>query len=71
MLTQSQRAELTARLRRGGEADAGFIPRRDPGLTPLPVSFAQEQVWFVDQFAPGQATYNIPCSIAVTGPLDV
>ena len=71
MLTQSQRAEMTAWLRRGGEADAGRITRRDPGITQLPASFAQEQVWFIDKFAPGQAAYNIPCTIAITGPLDI
>src|SRR5438105_222234 len=71
MLTQSQRTELAARLRRGNRAaEAGRITRRDPGLTPLPASFSQQQVWFVDQFAPGQATYNIPCTLSIRGPLD-
>jgi amino acid adenylation domain-containing protein len=72
MLTQSQRAELTARLRKKGsqEGNAGRIARRDPGITRPPASFAQEQLWFIDQFAPGQATYNLPCVISMRGPLD-
>jgi amino acid adenylation domain-containing protein len=69
MLTKSERAELAAQLRRGHRAES-HIARRDLTIQP-PASFAQEQVWFIDRFAPGQATYNIPCAIAITGPLDV
>src|SRR5215470_4028006 len=70
MLTDSQRATLTSRLRRGRQDAAGAIPRRPAGLTELPASFAQEQLWFIDQLAPGQPTYNIPLAVTVTGPLD-
>src|ERR1700761_2854403 len=70
MLTDSQRAALTARLRRGREAAGTGIKRRDPGQADLPLSFGQEQLWFLDRFAPGQAMYNIPLALAVKGPLD-
>src|SRR5438105_7618041 len=71
MLTQTQRDGLTARLRRGDRAaGAGQIARRDPAITQPPASFAQEQLWFIDRFAPGQASYNIPCVISMRGPLD-
>ena len=29
----------------------------------LPLSFAQERMWFIDQLSPNQATYNIPAAI--------
>jgi amino acid adenylation domain-containing protein len=70
MLTDTQRAALTARLRRGRDAVGTGIQRREPGRTDLPLSFGQEQLWFIDKFAPGQAMYNIPLAISVRGSLD-
>lgn len=69
MLTSDQRAALAARLRKGRDATA--IPRRDPALTELPLSAGQEQLWFIDQFAPGLPTYNIPGIVHLSGPVDV
>src|SRR5581483_12176080 len=60
MLTDAQRAAITQRLRRGQPADAGTIPRRGAGLEPPPLSYGQEQLWFIDRFAPGLPTYHIP-----------
>src|SRR5258708_605407 len=70
MLTDSQRAALAVRLRRGRAALADAIERRDPGTSELPVSFGQEQLWFIDRFAPHQAMYNIPLAISLRGALD-
>ena len=75
MLTDSQRDALLARLRQKrsdavGSGDPGQIPPRRAGLTELPLSYAQEQVWFMDRFAPGLPNYNIPYAIRVRGPLD-
>ena len=59
MLTQEQRTALAERLRRGREDTvAAPIPRRRAGLAELPLSFGQEQLWFLDRFAPGLPTYN-------------
>ena len=69
-LTDAQRAALATRLRRGREPVAGQIPRRRPGLSDLPLSFGQEQLWFIDRFAPGLPTYNIPHALRLAGPLD-
>jgi amino acid adenylation domain-containing protein len=70
MLTDSERAALARRLRRGREAGATQIPRRPAGLTELPLSFGQEQLWFIDRFAPGLPTYNIPIALQLSGTLD-
>jgi amino acid adenylation domain-containing protein len=71
MLSPEQRAALIARLRQGRDDDVtGHIGRRDPGLVPPRASFGQEQLWFLDQFAPGQATYNIPQVLRLSGNLD-
>ena len=38
---------------------------------PLPASFAQQRLWFVDQLDPGTASYNIPTAVRLEGVLDV
>jgi amino acid adenylation domain-containing protein len=38
---------------------------------PVPASFAQARLWFIDRMHPGLATYNIPESLRLSGPLDV
>ncbi len=71
MLSQEQRAELAARLRRGQDGGAtGRLGRRSPGQGIPTASFGQEQLWFLDQFAPGQATYIVPSVMRIRGPLD-
>src|SRR5580692_4213741 len=71
MLSPEQRAELVARMRRGREGNVpGRIGRRGDRAVPPPASFSQEQLWFLDRFAPGQATYTIPVVLRLSGALD-
>ena len=37
----------------------------------LPVSFAQERLWFIDQLEPASTAYNIPRAIQLTGTLQI
>jgi len=58
MLTSNQRAALAARLRQGRAAPSQTIPSRPADQRDLPLSFAQEQLWFLDKLAPGRSTYT-------------
>ncbi|MDP9841725.1 non-ribosomal peptide synthetase [Streptosporangium lutulentum] len=37
----------------------------------LPLSFAQERLWFLEQLVPGTAVQNVPLAARLRGPLDV
>jgi amino acid adenylation domain-containing protein len=45
------------------------IPVRRPADPPL-LSFAQQRLWFIEQFQPGTAAYNIPSGVRLRGPLE-
>jgi amino acid adenylation domain-containing protein/non-ribosomal peptide synthase protein (TIGR01720 family) len=42
-----------------------------PRHGPLPLSYAQQRLWFLDQLEPGRAVYNLPIALRLTGVLDV
>ncbi|MEW2181705.1 condensation domain-containing protein, partial [Streptomyces sp. NPDC005406] len=43
-----------------------------PGPRPdqIPMSFAQQRLWFLHQYEPGSSLYNIPVALRLTGHLD-
>src|SRR4051794_8963764 len=42
---------------------------QEHGVVDAPLSFGQEQLWFLDQLAPGTTTYNMLLAARVRGPL--
>ena len=42
-----------------------------PRTRDLPLSFAQQRLWFLDQLLPEKGVYNIPAAWRLNGPLDV
>ena len=70
-LSPAQRALLENRLRRRrSETPSTAIPcRQDAGVVPL--SFAQQRLWFIEQLNPESAAYNIAGAVRLSGTLDV
>ncbi|TCP59048.1 amino acid adenylation domain-containing protein [Tumebacillus sp. BK434] len=70
-LSPEKRALLAKRIR-GELANETFtgIPKRPSGQT-APLSFAQERMWFLEQFTPGTPMFNIPRMIRIDGPFQV
>jgi amino acid adenylation domain-containing protein len=70
-LTPEQLAHLQTRLEESASANSsgGLIPRRK-GKGRCALSFAQERLWFLDQFDPGSPVYNISRALHIEGPLD-
>jgi amino acid adenylation domain-containing protein len=67
-LSAVKRALLEQRLRRPA---AGPVVRpRPPDVEHPPLTFAQERLWFMEQFAPGSAAYTIPLLVRLRGKLD-
>ncbi len=52
-------------------AGANSTIRRIARDAPLPLSFAQERFWLLDQLQPGDPTYNIRMAYHIAGMLDV
>ncbi|MDX3187039.1 non-ribosomal peptide synthase/polyketide synthase [Streptomyces sp. MN03-5084-2B] len=65
-------AELRETLKRrlAGRAERSDVIGRAPREGALPLSFAQQRLWFLDEFRPGDAEYNSAVALRLTGPLD-
>jgi condensation domain-containing protein len=71
-LSAEKRALLERHLLEQQRKKAGeeAVPRRDR-TKPCPLSFSQQRLWFLDQWAPGAPTYNAAVPWRVRGDLDV
>ncbi|MFL6194096.1 MAG: non-ribosomal peptide synthase/polyketide synthase [Thermoanaerobaculia bacterium] len=64
-------AGIARALRTARQAQAPPLRRRARSSgEPLPLSFAQQRLWFLWRLAPGSAVYNMPAAIRLAGPLD-
>lgn len=52
---------------RVGAPPPGRISREGLGAKRLPLSFAQQRLWFIDQFGRDRAAYNIPGAVRLEG----
>ncbi|WP_280379759.1 non-ribosomal peptide synthetase [Nocardia wallacei] len=70
-LEEATVAELAAQVERhvGSGGSAPLTPRPRPDRIPL--SPAQQRLWFINRFDPSSSTYNIPFTLRLRGELDV
>ena len=61
--------ELEERVK-GGEGGARERIERVERRGELPLSYAQQRLWFIDQLEPGNVAYNIPIAMRMKGRLD-
>ncbi|WP_454198585.1 non-ribosomal peptide synthase/polyketide synthase [Nocardia sp. Marseille-Q1738] len=68
-------AALAARLASlqgtGGRRALVPVPRDGETAQPIPLSLAQQRMWFLNQFDPASAANNIPFAVRLSGALDV
>ena len=67
--TLADLARAVARVRGEGAAALPPIRPADRGR-PLPLSFAQQRLWFLDRLEPGSPLYNVPLALRLSGELD-
>jgi amino acid adenylation domain-containing protein len=75
LFEQPQLAEFAAVIEQGLQAEEGRpaappIKRRER-VGPLPLSFAQQRLWFIDQLHPRSTLYNLPLALRLSGALNV
>nr|WP_256463669.1 non-ribosomal peptide synthase/polyketide synthase [Kitasatospora sp. SUK 42] len=61
-------AGLAAGLHSAGTARQALVPW--PRREPMPLSFAQRRLWFLQQFGAPSATYHMPLALRLSGDLD-
>ncbi len=71
-LTPEQRALFEQKLAKKGLQNpaANHIPSRSPQQS-IPLSFAQQRLWFVQQLAPDNKAYNVASVLKLQGPLNI
>ncbi|MGV0804438.1 amino acid adenylation domain-containing protein [Mycolicibacterium setense] len=62
-------AQLASRVGSGTSGRRPLIPQQRPAVIPL--SYAQQRLWFLNRFEGGVATYNMPIGFRINGAVDV
>jgi len=68
--TIAQLAQHVEQALQAGNAPAPPVERRNTNHN-LPLSFAQQRLWFLDQLEPNSPAYNVPAAIRLEGQLDL
>jgi amino acid adenylation domain-containing protein len=66
-----ERQQLLLRRMAAEKQAANTIPRQADRAAPSPMSFSQQQLWFMAQLEGASAKYNMPCAYRLAGRMDV
>ena len=69
-LSPEQRALFELLRKEKRQPATNGIPRRT-NAGPCPLSFGQQRIWFMEEWQPGTAAYNVVLPLRLRGPLDV
>jgi alpha-ketoglutarate-dependent taurine dioxygenase len=69
--TVARLAERLETARQAGEQAQRPPISRVPRTGPLPLAFAQQRLWVLDQLAPGDPVYNGAAALRLVGPLNI
>ncbi|WP_433195712.1 amino acid adenylation domain-containing protein [Nocardia sp. CA-107356] len=64
-------AQLAQRVAAHIGASAGHILRAQPRQDRIPLSYAQQRMWFLNRFDPASGVDNIPLAVRLSGALDI
>jgi hypothetical protein len=70
-LSPQKLALLAQRFRDGRQVSKTPIIEPRERETDIPLSFAQQRLWFIDQLEPNSPAYNMPAPVRLTGKLDL
>ena len=70
-LSPEKRALLERQLRHGAPATTAEAPVPQARGERLPLSFAQQRLWVLEQIEPGHSFYHLPLAMKLTGPVSV
>ncbi len=62
-------SRLAPRIGTGSSGREPLLPQQRPAVIPL--SYAQQRLWFLNRFEGGAATYNMPIAFRINGALDL
>ncbi|HET8888391.1 MAG TPA: amino acid adenylation domain-containing protein [Candidatus Angelobacter sp.] len=69
--TVAQLSTVVEQLLEAGNTEKGSPIVRVPREHFMPLSYAQQRLWFIDQLEPATSAYNVPAAVRVPGPIDV
>ena len=64
-------AETVAQALKGEQTESAPPLQRVDRAGQLPLSYAQQRLWFAEQLSEGRALYNVPVAVRLSGELDV